>query len=89
MVSFCNQVQSFGTIQRIYPELLVTRQIMNVQAKIEDEIQHENIFHTRCKVQDKVCCMIIDGGSSTNIASIMLVEKLHLNTMKHPRPYTL
>ena len=89
MVSFCNQVQSFGTIQRIYPELLVTRQIMNVQTKMEDEVQRENIFHTRCKVQDKVCYMIIDGGSCTNVASTMLVEKLYLYTIKHPRPYTL
>ena len=70
-------------------ELLVTRRIMNVQAKMEDEVQRENIFHTRCKVQDKVCCMIIDGGSCTNVASTMLVEKLHLYTIKHPRPYTL
>ena len=62
-------------------ELLVTRRIMNVQAKMEDEVQCENIFYTRCKVQDKVCGMIIDGGSCTNIASTILVEKLHLYTM--------
>ena len=33
--------------------------------------------------------MFIDGGSCINVASTMLVEILHLYTMKHPRPYTL
>ena len=46
-------------------------------------------FHTRCYVQDKVCSMIIDGGSCTNIASTIMVEKLGLPTLKHPRPYKL
>ncbi len=33
--------------------------------------------------------MIIDGGSCTNVASTVLVEKLNLPTIKHPRPYKL
>ena len=33
--------------------------------------------------------MIIDGGSCTNVASVLLVEKLQLPTLKHPRPYKL
>ena len=70
-------------------ELLVSRQIMNVQAKMEDKIQCENIFHARCMVKDKVYCMIIDRSSCTNVASTMLVEKLQFYTMKHLRPYTL
>jgi hypothetical protein len=37
-----------------------------LQAKGVDEVQRENIFHTRCYVKDKVCSMIIDGGSCTN-----------------------
>ena len=52
-------------------------------------MQRENIFHTRCKVKDKVCSMIIDGGSCTNVASATMVEKLGLPTMKHPEPYKL
>ncbi|RDX96722.1 hypothetical protein CR513_20593, partial [Mucuna pruriens] len=52
-----------------------------------DEVQRENIFHTRCLVQGKVCSIIIDGGSCTNVASTILVEKLNLQTTKHPRPY--
>ena len=33
--------------------------------------------------------MIIDSGSCTNAASTLLVEKLSLPTLKHPRPYKL
>jgi hypothetical protein len=50
----------------------------------------KNIFHTRCLINDKVCSMIIDSGSCcTNVASVALVRKLGLNTIKHERPYQL
>ncbi|RDX94980.1 hypothetical protein CR513_22562, partial [Mucuna pruriens] len=49
----------------------------------------EHISHTRCIVQGKVCNLIIDGRSCTNVASAILVEKINLQTIKHPRPYKL
>ena len=72
-------------------ELLVTRRALSVQVKEEDNeaVQHDNIFHTRCHIGDKVCSVVIDGGSCTNVASTELVEKLSLPTMKHPRSYKL
>ncbi|GKV18485.1 hypothetical protein SLEP1_g28856 [Rubroshorea leprosula] len=70
-------------------ELLVIRRALNVQAKEDDEVQCDNIFHMRCHVKNKVCSVIIDGGSCTNVASIVLVEKLNLPMTKHPRPYKL
>ena len=51
-----------------------------MQAKEEDEVQWENIFHTRCHIQNKVCSAIFDGGSCTSVASTTLVEKLGLST---------
>ncbi|KAF7834900.1 putative gag-pol polyprotein [Senna tora] len=33
--------------------------------------------------------MVIDSGSVTNVASTLLVDKLDLPTMKHPKPYKL
>ena len=71
-------------------EALVTRHVLNTQVK-EDDIkqQRENIFHTCCHVQNKVCILIIDGESCANVASVLLVEKLQLPTLKHPRPYKL
>ena len=60
-----------------------------MQAKEEDELQRDNLFHTRCFVHNKVCSVIIDGGSCTNVASTTLVEKLGLPLLMHPRPYKL
>ena len=68
---------------------LVARSALSVEVKENEAAQRENIFHTRCYVQDKVCSMIIDGGSCTNVASTIMVEKLGLPTLKHPRPYKL
>ena len=52
-------------------------------------MQWDNIFHTRCHVQNKVCNVIIDGGSCTNVASTTMVKKLGMPTSKHPRAYKL
>jgi hypothetical protein len=68
---------------------LVARRVLNAQVKEEESNQRENLFHTRCFVNNKVCSVIIDGGSCTNVASTYLVEKLALTTLKHPLPYRL
>ena len=70
-------------------ELLVTRRLLNAQPKAKEDEERENLFHTRCLVQEKVCSLIIDGGSCTNVASAELVEKLGLQVFKHPKPYLL
>ena len=67
----------------------MAKRVLSVQDKEDDEVQRENIFHTRCHVQKKVCNVIIDGGSCTNVASSTLVEKLGLPTSKHRQPYKL
>lgn len=66
-------------------ELLVTMRSLSIQSKDEDQEQRENLFHTRCLVQGKVCNLIIDGGSCTNVASETLVKKLDLDVIRHPR----
>ncbi|XP_074265606.1 uncharacterized protein LOC141588049 [Silene latifolia] len=47
------------------------------------------IFRSRCTVQGRVCNLIIDGGSCTNVASTIMVSKLSLPTQEHPNPYKL
>ncbi|XP_038887118.1 uncharacterized protein K02A2.6-like [Benincasa hispida] len=68
----------------------VTRRALSAQVK-EDlvEEQRETLFHTRCHVHGKACCVIIDGGSCTNVVSTLLVKRLVLTTIPHPRPYKL
>lgn len=70
--------------------LVVLRSLhINASCDEKDEEQRENIFYTRCKVQDKVCGLIIDGGSCVNVVSKYMVDKLNLQTTKHPKPYRL
>lgn len=40
-------------------------------------------------MKGKVCSLIIDGGSCTNVASTRLVSKLELETTPHPKSYKL
>ena len=54
-----------------------------------EESQRELIFHSGCATQGKMCSLIIDGSSCTNVASSHLVDKLKLPTIPHPQPYSL
>ncbi|XP_010525370.1 PREDICTED: uncharacterized protein LOC104803186 [Tarenaya hassleriana] len=70
-------------------ELLVTRRVLSAMTNPDETSQRETIFHTRCTVQGKVCGLIIDSGSCTNVASAYVVKKLRLESEKHPHPYKL
>jgi hypothetical protein len=48
--------------------------------------QRSNIFQSECKIHDKVCKMIIDGGSFANVISSDLVNTLSLSTRRLPTP---
>jgi len=64
-------------------EALVIRRGLNMQIKDGNvDQQRENIFHTRYHIQNKVCSMIIDGGSCVNVASDTLVKKLNLSCIR-------
>jgi len=54
-----------------------------------DETQRENIFHTHCLINNKLCSMIIDGGSCANVESTRVMEKLGLPTISHTKPCKL
>jgi len=70
-------------------DLLVVRRMLGQVQKPFDESQRETIFHTRCLINDKLCSLIVDGGSCTNVASTRVVEKLVLPTISHAKPYKL
>jgi len=62
--------------------------LSQVQKELEST-QRENIFHSRCLINNKVCSLIIDGRSSANVASTRVVEKHSLETIPHAKPYKL
>jgi len=70
-------------------KLLKIRRTFTNQPILQTESQRENISHTRCKISENVCSLIIDSGSCYNCCSDRLVEKLKLKMIPHPRPYKL
>ena len=59
--------------------MLLRHMIGQDQSELEPT-QRENIFQSTCKINKWVYSLIIDEGSSTNVASTRLVEKLSLET---------
>ena len=53
----------------------------------ENPTQRNSLFRTSCKTKDRVCKVIIDSGSTDNLVSMEMVEKLELETTGHPNPY--
>jgi len=70
-------------------DLLVVRHMLGQVLKPFDESQRENIFHTRCLINEKLCSLIVDRGSCANVASTRVVDKLGLPTISHAKPYKL
>ena len=70
-------------------ELIVLRRALNGNKGPRHEEQCKDIFHTRCTINGRVCSLIVDGGSCTNVASTTLVTKLNLKTESHPQPYSI
>ena len=48
-------------------DLLMIRRLLGSKMQALDQTQRENIFHTRCSIQGKICSLIVDGGSCTNV----------------------
>ena len=65
-------------------EVLVIRRSLNVIQDNEESWLRDNIFQTRCTSQGKVCNVIIDSGSCTNVVAEEMVTKLNLKTEPHP-----
>ena len=79
--------------EQVYPEEgsyhLLIRRNFHATPKGKKSDQRESIFQTKCKVTDRVCDLIIDGGSETNCVSVQLVQDLKLHTQDHPTSYKL
>jgi hypothetical protein len=67
--------------------LMLRKVLLKPEAEIEKPVQRNSLFRTTCKTKDKVCKVIIDSGSTDNLVSTEMVEKLELKTTAHPKPY--
>ena len=68
-------------------ENLMIRRTLCSEKLDEEPAVRRSIFKTRCKVVDKCCKMIIDSGSSANLASEELIIKYRLQRLRHLEPY--
>ena len=57
--------------------------------KSEETWLQDNIFQTKCTSHGKVCNVIIDNASCTNVAAEEIVTNLNLKTEHHPQPYKI
>ena len=55
----------------------------------EESWLRANLFRSTCTINGKVCKLIIDSGSCTNVISREAVRKLGLKASAHPFPYKL
>jgi len=69
-------------------ELLVLRRTLSGLNGNQDE-KRENIFHSRCTAKGRVCLLIIDSKSCTNMSSSSMVEKLNLQAMILAHTYNI
>jgi hypothetical protein len=67
--------------------LMMRKVLQKLEKEIEDSVQRTRLFRIACKTKDKVCKMIIDSGSTDNLVSTKMVEKLNVETTAHPSPY--
>jgi hypothetical protein len=66
---------------------LTVHKVLLKPEKEVDTAQRCRLFRTTCKTQGWKCKVIVDSGSTDNLVSTEMVEKLELKMCKHPSPY--
>jgi hypothetical protein len=61
--------------------------LLTPEKEVENSAQRTRLFITACKTKDRVCKVIVDSGSTDNLVSTEMVEKIELETTDHPSPY--
>ena len=61
--------------------------LLKPELDVEKPMQRNSLFKTSCKTKNRVCKVIIDNGSTDNLVSAEMVEKLELETIVHLTSY--
>jgi hypothetical protein len=67
--------------------LMMRKVLLKPKAEVKRSIQRNNLFRKTCNTKDIVCKVIIDNGSTDNLVTMEMVDKLELETTTHPEPY--
>ncbi|XP_013588872.1 uncharacterized protein LOC106363133 [Brassica napus] len=68
---------------------LVLRRNCLLPRSTQESWLRSTLFRSTCTINGKICKLIIDSGSCTNVLSALAVKKLDLKTVAHPSPYKL
>ena len=68
---------------------LMMRQSFLQVPHAQEPAQRKNLFRTRIKCKERVCNLLIDSGSTENLVSKEMVQKLELEIIPHPYPYNV
>jgi hypothetical protein len=63
------------------------RVLIKSEKEAKEPTQRKSLFRTVCKSRGKCCKVVIDSGSTDNLVSTEMVEKLGLKRTTHPFPY--
>jgi hypothetical protein len=66
---------------------MMRKTLLKPEKEADNPVQRNSLFRTACKSKDRVCNVIVDSGSTDNLVSIEMVEKLELETVAHLIPY--
>ena len=66
---------------------MMRKVLLTPEKEAENPAQRNILFQTACKTKDGVCKVIVDSGSTDNLVSAEMVEKLELETIEYPSPY--
>jgi hypothetical protein len=67
--------------------LMLRKAFLMPEREVESSVQRSRLFRTTCKTKDRVCKVIVDSGSTDNLVSTEMVEKLELEMIDHSSPY--
>jgi hypothetical protein len=66
---------------------MMRKVLLTPEKEVEDIAQRSRLFRTACKTKDRKYKVIVDSGSTDNLVSTKMVEKLELETTDHLSPY--
>jgi hypothetical protein len=67
--------------------LVMRKVLLTPEKEVESSVQRTRLFKKACKTKGWACKVIVDSGSTDNLVSTEMVEKLELETTDHPSPY--
>ena len=67
--------------------LMMHKALLKLANETVEPVQMKSLFKKICKEKGKCYKLVIDSGSTENLVSQEMVEKLGLKNIKHPTPY--